>query len=104
MTIHKYVLDANKDVNQVTMPGGAIIVHVHEQNNEPCLWAIVDTSMTTVRRHRFVVVGTGREIDAEAYANGSLVYRGTAHLDGGRVIAHVLEALWRPLGDQGSRS
>lgn len=102
LTIHKYVLDENKNITEVEMPAGAIILHVGEQCNRPCVWAKVrtdaPTGTPTIRVHRFLVVGTGREVkvddnDIPGYTCRELVYRGTAHLDGGSLIAHVFELL-----------
>ena len=101
-TIHKYLLDENRDITEVEMPGGAIILHVHEQNNRPCVWAKVRTESVggtpTVRIHRFLTVGTGNEIkvndeDIPGYTCRELVYRGSAHLDGGALVAHIFEVL-----------
>ncbi len=102
ITIYKYILDENKDITEVEMPSDAIVLHVREQNNRVCVWAKVNTDSVTrtptVRVHRFLIVGTGREVkvddgDIPGYTCRELVYRGAAHLDGGCTIAHVFEVL-----------
>lgn len=104
-TIHKYILDENKNITEVKMPDGAIILHVHEQSNRVCVWAKVNTENVTgtptVRVRRFLIVGTDREIkidpkDIPGYICRELVYRGTAHLDLGRIVAHVFELIVQP--------
>lgn len=106
-TIRKYVLDENKDVNLVEMPGGSIILYVREQDNRLCVWAKVSTDAPTgtptVCVHRFLVVGTGRELkvdpdDIPGYTCRELVYSGSAHLDGGGTVAHVFEIMVDPIG------
>ena len=91
-TMHKFKLDSNKDVTVVKMPAGAVVLHVHEQDNEPCLWAVVNDERRKVAR-KFRVIGSGREIDKRKSDTSKLPYVGTVHLDGGRVVAHVFEEL-----------
>lgn len=70
----------------VLMPEGSKIVHVHAQNNKPCLWVEVDSEAPKKVRsfHAFM---TGQEIPMD----DGLSYVGTAHLHSGQIVAHVYE-------------
>lgn len=83
-TIYKYALDIT-DVQRVEMPAGARLLHVANQRDELCLWALVDAARPTV--DRFIgVVGTGNpapDIDDDAD------YVGTAQV--GSFVWHVFD-------------
>lgn len=59
--IYKYPLELS-DVAEVSLPRGAKILHVGEQQGELRLWALGDPSVASERR-RFRVVGTGHPAD-----------------------------------------
>lgn len=67
------------------MPLGAKVLHVHEQNGMPCLWALVDPAKPTQER-RFVTEGTGHSLDTECTP---FRYIGTAHCHG--FVWHAFE-------------
>jgi hypothetical protein len=83
MTIWKFEL--KQDICAVAMPQGARILNVHEQGDNPCLWAIVDPQAPKEMRH-FRVIGTGRNFELEG-----LEYIGTAHNIIGYMVLHVFE-------------
>lgn len=81
-TIWKYELEPSTTLE---MPVGAKILHVHEQNDVMCLWALVDTEAPLEVR-TFSVYGTGHPMH-----NHPMEYIGTAHLSGGSLVLHVFE-------------
>lgn len=74
------------ELMQVSMPTGARILHVHEQNAVMRLWAVVDPAKDREIR-RFHVVGTGHPIPEKIGA-----YIGTVHMRGGELVFHIFEA------------
>lgn len=85
MNIWKFPLRQN--ACEVTMPTGAKILCVHNQHDNPCLWALVDPQAPQETRH-FRVFGTGGNIDATG-----LSYIGTAHKIEGWMVLHVFEKM-----------
>jgi hypothetical protein len=84
---------ATKDVQELTMPRGARLLHVAVQQEQLCLWALVRPDESITVRRRIRVVGTGQEISA----NDSENYVGTAMLLGGDLVWHVFD-----LGESGN--
>jgi hypothetical protein len=76
--IYKYTLD-----QPVRMPYGSTVVKVGIQNGQYCIWAIVDPFTSPVEHRRFVVVGTGHELD------DNMVYVGTVFED--PFVWHIME-------------
>ena len=71
---------------ELSMPIGAQILDIREQNGTGCLWALVNPDAEKDVR-RFLVYGTGHSIkDAER-----MTYRGTFHIDDGALVFHVFE-------------
>lgn len=62
MTIHKYVFEPAENL-EIEMPGNAHVFNVGCQRGKLCLWAMVDTTKP-MRRRRFLVYGTGHEVDS----------------------------------------
>ena len=83
---------ATKDVQELTMPRGARLLHVAVQQEQLCLWALVRPEAVTVRR-RIRVVGTGQKISV----NDSEKYVGTAMSFGGELVWHAFD-----LGESGN--
>lgn len=83
-TIYKYTLEIADD-QEITMPRGAEILCVHEQDHRVCIWAEVVTDRHPQQR-RFIVRGTGYSIDP----NLDKKYIGTVFLSNGLVF-HVFE-------------
>jgi hypothetical protein len=75
---------ATADEQVVLMPEGAIILHVGEQQGQPCLWALVAPEAPMVDRH-IIIRGTGHDVPrgVGAYV-GSVV--------GGSLVMHIFEA------------
>ena len=83
--IFKYELRI-ADRQFVMMPKGAEILHVHEQNDAVCLWALVNPSHANEERC-FEVYGTGHLIHSGMGVDRK--YLGTAHC--GVYVWHVFE-------------
>lgn len=79
--VYKYPLTLSPS-QTIEMPYGANIVHVHEQDNRPCLWAEVNTSSPIIER-TFCVVATGEDVPMGAR------HVGTIHIDW--TVWHVYE-------------
>ncbi len=71
----------------MNIPDGAEILHVDEQREEVCIWALVDIDATPVSRS-FAIFGTGQSV-----ADNPMKYLGTAKLDNGNLIFHVFELI-----------
>lgn len=86
--IFKYELKLDT-VNIVSMPKGAEVISVIEQNNGIVVYAIVDPDETQMVDKVFTIVGTGRDMtfDADDY-----VFLGTVSMFAGRYIWHVFMA------------
>lgn len=79
MTIWKIGLDLGE--NHLTLPNGAEVMHVHDQDRQPCIWIRVDPEAKRIIR-TFTVIGTGAELPG-----GIGDYLGTAHC--GVFVWHV---------------
>lgn len=76
------------DKNVVEMPRGSQVLCVQNQNEVPCLWALVPDvtpECVTVAR-TFTIYGTGHQ--HELISGG---YVGTFQLRGGSLVFHVFE-------------
>ncbi|MGJ8680497.1 DUF7352 domain-containing protein [Paraglaciecola sp.] len=69
----------------IEIPKGAEILSVAEQNNEICLWALVDPNAELEARE-FHVFGTGHNITIKGFD-----FIGTALLENGSLVFHVFE-------------
>ena len=69
----------------ISMPDNAQILHVREQNDEVCMWAIGDTTGRLVDRV-FTVIGTGHQCPIQ-----NSRYVGTAFTENGTYVWHVFE-------------
>jgi hypothetical protein len=78
-TIYKYNLSLP---GSKAMPLGSTIVKVGIQNGQCCIWALVDTN-APIEERRFVIVGTGHELD------DNMVYVGTVFEE--PFVWHVME-------------
>lgn len=61
-TIYKYTLSIT-DVQTVSLPSGANILHIGAQRGELCLWAWVDPTASPIER-TLIIVGTGNPVPA----------------------------------------
>lgn len=73
-TIWKYILPASHTCC-IDMPLGAEVLTAREQNDNVCVWALVDPKATGFESKHFVVAGTGHRID-----EAGLRYVGTAYI------------------------
>lgn len=71
----------------ISMPAGAQVLSVQAQNNEPQLWALVDSSVGAEER-MFHTVGTGHAI-TEPLEN--LRHIGSYQVSHGALVFHVFE-------------
>jgi len=83
--VWKFPLTVNS-VQVLSLPEGAIPLHVNAQDNEPFLWCLCDSSQPVYADREFRFVTTG-----ETFSNTYLQYIGTVHLDNGHFVAHVFE-------------
>ncbi len=87
--VWKYVVPPSvSGPTKLEMPRGAIVLSVHEQKGDLCLWALVDPTAEVVERV-FWVVGTGHILPVSA--DKRVKYIGTAHLADGALVLHVFE-------------
>lgn len=84
-TIYKYTL-TTEEMQKIELPEGAEILSVLSQNEEVCMWAMVNPDADKVIR-TFAVIGTGWRLITEA----NLKYIGTVQLNGGKLVFHVFE-------------
>ena len=82
-TIFKYALNPN-DLN-LKMPVGAKILSAHNQNNQICIWAEVDTS-AELELVGFEILGTGHEI---VINENNREFIGTVLIHDGELVFHV---------------
>lgn len=85
ISVYKYSIGLGGDT---LMPAGAKVIHVHAQDDDVCLWAIVDTAAPDELR-RFDIIGTGHQLPANRV--GRWEHIGTAHVRG--FVWHVFEVL-----------
>lgn len=84
-TIWKFPIVVADSV-QISMPQGARVLSVQEQNRTPCIWALVDPEAPKQTR-RFRILGTGHDFpEADAYE-----YHDTFQMHGGALVFHLFE-------------
>lgn len=81
MKIFKYKLEL-ADEQLVSLPKGAELLTVQVQNNQPCLWALVDEK-ATLKTNTVLIYGTGHQVDKRGK------YLGTFQLGNGSLVFHV---------------
>lgn len=85
MTIWKFPVLVT-DAQVVIMPRGAQFLTLQVQNEEPCLWAMVDPELPKEKRY-LLTIGTGSNFPPVIDK-----YVGTYQLDGGALVFHVFES------------
>lgn len=83
--IFKYQLE-NTDIQQVEIPIGAEILCIQNQNEKPCIWALVNPENNKTKRY-FEIFGTGHNVPE----NGNRKYIGTYQLSCGMLVFHCFE-------------
>ncbi len=87
--IWKYVITRQTEFTIDIPEGGFECLSVQMQNNEPCMWLIVDPTQRKVP-HKFLLMSTGQEFDRD---DPSLMsYLGTFQPVNGLVF-HLFEVL-----------
>ena len=84
--VFKYLLNLN-GIQKIEMPKDAKILCVQGQNNEMCLWALIDPD-NQLETRQIRVFGTGRDIP-----DIKLDYIGTVQMLAGSIIWHIFEEL-----------
>ena len=89
--IHKQVIDyallGFSHIFVATMPSGSKIVHFAEQGGMLVFWYQRPLVAETSEKRRFRVVGTGNPFEE------GLFHRGTALLDDGSLVLHLMEIM-----------
>lgn len=84
--IFKYRLEIPLTV--IDMPDEAQLLHVHEQDGDPFLWALIDNDKPH-RPRQILTVGTGWQTQLETMAGDSIPYVGTSHI--GPYVWHTFD-------------
>lgn len=84
MTVWKFVLDIGRQA--IEMPVDAEVLHIAEQHDQVCVWALVSPDAPKAER-RFVVTGTGHPVPDRRGR-----FLGTVLLLDGALVLHVWEA------------
>jgi hypothetical protein len=84
-TIYKYAIKVD-DTQTIRMPKGAQILSVQCQEEQPCIWAVIDTECSNGYR-QFGLVGTGHP--CERLEGGK--YVGTFQLRQGALVFHLFD-------------
>lgn len=88
--IYKYKLEIAKNMQEITMPLGAQIMHIGAQNNtDLSIWCLVNPTQEEMKVRKFMVLATGDEFkidDGKFYR-----FIGTVLFDGGSFVVHVFE-------------
>lgn len=85
-TIYKYPLQLC-ELQSVEMIEGAQILCLQIQNQNPCIWAYVDSEIKNTKDRIFITHGTGGPMGNESLDN----YIGTYQINGGSLVFHVFE-------------
>jgi len=86
-TIWKYELEVT-DKQFIRMPKDAELLSVQNQNEKPCLWALVKPNTATEERC-FEVFGTGNPIHCDMGVDRK--YIGTFQMQKGALVFHLFE-------------
>lgn len=71
----------------VVMPTATVLC-VQVQNGRPYIWALVDPDTNLYSERKFLIAGTGEEIDAHP---DDLKYIDTWQMNGGSLVFHLFE-------------
>lgn len=85
--IYKYPLRVT-DTQYVGLPIGAKILKVANQNEELCLWAIVDVHEPKIQPRAIRIFGTGHVMPPRTNA---LTFIDTVLMSGGSLVWHIFE-------------
>ena len=83
--VYKYKLQLTKVIQEVVLPRGAQILCIKMQNDELCMWALVDPDQTYDEVVKIRCAGTGHEIKED------VEYIDTAMLFDGALVFHFFK-------------
>lgn len=83
--VYKYKLQINKVIQEVVLPLGAQILCIKMQNDELCMWALVDPDQTYNEVVKIRCAGTGHEITED------VEYIDTVMLLDGELVFHFFK-------------
>ncbi len=86
-TIYKYQVVVT-DEPEISMPRGAQILSFQTQNEQPCIWVLVNPDEPVLEIRKFYLRGTGHPIQINPSA---LRFIGTTQLMGGMLVFHLFE-------------
>ena len=86
--IYKYPLRLSGNEN-IIFPKGAEILTVQVQNDDVCIWALVDPNEKDFEKRFFEVFGTGHPIYYDMGVSRN--YISTVQLKAGELVLHVFE-------------
>ncbi len=81
-TIWKFPFEVD-DILEIAMPKGAEVLHVDAQNDQPCIWAMVNSDEPMEDR-RFLLFGTGLVVP-----HMKIMHLGSFQMRGGRLVFHL---------------
>ena len=83
--VYKYKLQLTKVIQEVVLPLGAQILCIKMQNDELCMWALVDPDQTYNEVVKIRCAGTGHEITED------VEYINTVVLLDGELVFHFFK-------------
>lgn len=83
------VIPSGKNVD-IEMPRGAEILSMHTQDEQPCIWALVNPD-AKIETRRFEVYGTGHDIHYDMGVERNFI--GTCLIHGGLLVLHIFERI-----------
>lgn len=83
--VYKYKLQITKVIQEVVLPLGAQILCIKMQNDELCMWALVDPDQTYNEVVKIRCAGTGHEITED------VEYIDTVMLLDGELVFHFFK-------------
>lgn len=87
-SIYKYQLKIT-DQQCLNLPIGAKILYIQNQNENLCLWALIDTEQLKAKTHTILCFGTGHPIPEQI----SIEFIGTVQFSYGSLVFHVFELI-----------
>lgn len=89
-TIWKYQLQA-KDLQTLNLPFGSQVLTAQTQNEEICIWALVNSETKETEERSFEIFGTGHPVSCDMGVDRR--YISTVQLHGGDLVFHVFERI-----------
>ena len=87
--VYKYSLFFVDKVQEIELPSHAEVLHVEMQGGRLCMWALVDIDAKTTIVRRFIVRGTGHDIDPTL----NLQHVSTLMHHDGKLVWHIFEVM-----------